>query len=73
MISISGIYISAYEHEYRLYASLLDNIIHKMHELFKPLRTIKGSDVFHNFSPEDEIERVQNGIFDHKYEIDLRS
>ncbi|NJM22691.1 MAG: hypothetical protein HC836_38300 [Richelia sp. RM2_1_2] len=69
---LSGIYISAYESEYNSQKEKLDKLIYFLHYKYKSLRTIKGENIFEDFDPEDEIERVRNGIFEGNYQIDLR-
>ncbi len=69
---LSGIYLSMYESEYNYQKETLDRVIYYLHEHYKPLRTIKGENIFENFCPEDEITSVRNGIFEGDYEIDLR-
>lgn len=69
---LGGIYLSAYESEYNYQKGRLDRLIYFLHSNYKPLRIIKGENIFENFVPEDEIERVRNGIFEGDYEIDLR-
>ncbi|MCB9234122.1 MAG: hypothetical protein H6581_20875 [Bacteroidia bacterium] len=68
---IGGIFFSAFSNQYSLYPEELDRFFVQLFHKLNGVRIIRGDDLFENFEPEDEMRRVQSGIFEGKFDLDL--